>query len=397
MGQVADHTERRGIDVRARNSRLNRDEAAARAITLESRPQMLFLELTRACNLACPMCRDEVLSGRHLAMSAEVLARVEAELFPYVDVVDLRGFGESTLDGRLLPLVDQLNTSGTWTKVLTNLSLHSPSYWGEVGSKEFLVGISLEAASPGAYERTRKGARFDRFLANLHALRRAQIARGGTDDIYFNVVVSDENICELVGLVELAGRASVPLITLNPIAQGTEDDTYPGIGVRPSNVKPLRDALEEARQCAAVNGVELRLGANLATGCTTLGGFGQCLHPWSYVYVRYDGGIGFCDHLLTQEDAIFGNILETSFMDVWNGASYTQMRQEHVDRDFERLHRQGIECDWCYKNRYTDCEDMVGSDERFMTIDSRELVDALLDPDMSRGAEHLIEIRPRHG
>jgi hypothetical protein len=57
----------------------------------------------------------------------------------------------------------------------------------------------------------------------------------------------------------------------------------------------------------------------------------------------------------------------------------------------------GIECDWCYENRYTDCEDMVGSDQRFMTLDSRELVDELLDANTSALSEHPIEIRHAHG
>jgi hypothetical protein len=73
------------------------------------------------------------------------------------------------------------------------------------------------------------------------------------------------------------------------------------------------------------------------------------------------------------------------------------MRREHVEHDFERLHHLGIECDWCYENRYTDCEDMVGSDQRFMTLDSRELVDELLDANTSAPSEHPIEIRHAHG
>ena len=85
-------------------------------------------------------------------------------------------------------------------------------------------------------------------------------------------------------------------------------------------------------------------------------------------------------------------------MDVWNGPAYTELRGEHAEHDFDRLHRLGIECDWCYGNRYTDCEDMVDPRQSFMTLDSRATVAALLDPgpsglDARRGAPTAVPVR----
>jgi MoaA/NifB/PqqE/SkfB family radical SAM enzyme len=344
---------------RRRNSLLNHQETLRRQIVLESRPRMLFIELTRACNLACPMCRPVIMSGRHLAMPPAVLARIEEELFPYAEVVDLRGFGESALDDRLLGLTDKLHAQGVQTKILTNLSPRQPKYWYDLGSRPMLVGISLEAVGKDDYEATRVGARWERFNANLTALRRAQLERGGLDDIYFNIVVFADNLDQLTSIVETAHDAQVPLVTLNPISGYEEGSTYPKIGVDAKAWPKLWSALEAAQQRAEALGVDVRVNANLAAGRSCSGGYDQCLHPWSYVFIRYDGGVGFCDHLVAHDDSILGSMADQSFMAVWNSEAYQQVRREHAGGDFARLAGLGIECDWCYENRYVDHEYMI--------------------------------------
>lgn len=86
---------------RLENSKLNHEEYMADRFILNSYPRFLFLELTRNCNLHCSMCRPYNLFKNEWFMSDEVLGRVSEQLFGNVEVVDLRGFGESTLD-RLL-------------------------------------------------------------------------------------------------------------------------------------------------------------------------------------------------------------------------------------------------------------------------------------------------------
>lgn len=370
-----------GDDLRAANALLNSAETARAATVLQSRPRTIFVELTRSCNLACPMCRPAIVSHRSLAMTDEILDRVRTELFPYVEVVDLRGYGESALDNRLLPLVDEVNRLGATPKIITNLAPRAPGWWAELGSRAILVGISLEAASPGLYESTRRGARYPRFRANLEALRAAQLARGGEADLYFNVTVSDETVDEICGLVDLAVAHQIPLITLNPLFH--DDDALgegqrPRVGVSHTALPALRASLTAAQELAQRSGVELRVGANLGSGCSARGGYEQCIHPWSYVYIRHDGGIGFCDHLTTHDAAIYGHLATDDFMAVWNSPSYQQLRSDHGGRDFARLRAQEIECGWCYANRFTDAEHLIDPSKTFAILGRTIGVDELL-------------------
>lgn len=341
------------------NSKINHEDFSRHLTKLRSRPRMLFLELTRSCNLACPMCRPQILAGKHLTMSDSVLDRVEDELFPYVKVVDMRGWGESTLDRRLFSLIDQLNSSGIHTKLFTNLSTRNEQFWREMGQKNISIAVSIEAATPDVYERFRKGAKFTRFLSNLNALRREQLKRNGSNDIYFSTVISDENLCEILHLIYLAAEYDVPIVRLNPITLSNNISRYPLIGVSRERENDLRQAIIASQKLAQCTGVRLELAANLICSNLKHGGFDLCSHPWSYVYIRYDGGVGFCDHLMTNDDSILGNILDSPFMEIWNNDHYQQLRREHLEHDFDRLHNLGIECDWCYINRYADCENMI--------------------------------------
>lgn len=295
-------------------------------------------------------------------MSNEILEHIKTQLFPYVECVDLRAFGESTLDRRLLPLVVLLSQQGIRVNLFTSLATHGPSYWESVGQLPLNLAISLEASSPMLYERIRGGARFDRFLRNLEAVQRSRIASPSPAEVYFTVVVSDENLLEIPSLVRLAAEYHIRVVRLNPITKQSPQAKYPIIGVSEKN----RPVLYETLRTAAVDAEKLEIRLELAAtlDCSGHAGFDLCLHPWSYVVIAYDGSVIFCDHLVADRRAVVGSVVNQDFMDIWNNELYQRLRNEHVEKDFLRFHREGIECDWCYCNRYADCEDILETSYR---------------------------------
>lgn len=341
-------------DTRKMNSALNHFEFEQKKIILKSRPRMLFLELTRTCNLMCKMCRDSVIKGNNLSMPEDTLNRISMELFPYVECVDVRGWGESTLDDRLKPLMDTLVEKGVRVNLFTNLTTRTTKYWEDMGKRNINLAISLEAGTKDSYGKYRRGAKFDTFVSNLAALISQRQKSRVPSDIYFSVVVSDENLLELLGILRLASCYNIPLIRLNAITRNQSSNSYPTIGVSWHKQKDFENVIEEIRHFSFSSNVKIQYSTNLLS--TNDAGFDLCIHPWTYVFVSYDGAVGFCDHLVAHPDAIIGNILRTSFMEIWNSRKYKEIRQEHIKKEFERLHKLGVECDWCYKNRYADCE-----------------------------------------
>jgi len=287
-------------------------------------------------------------------MKNEILLKIIRELFAYVGVVDLRGWGESALDDRLLPMIDFCNSLGIRVRIYTNLVARDEKFWFEVGKRHIDVGISVDAATPKLYEKIRRGASFKKFLRNLKALSEARIKYNVNSETFFNAIISDDNINEIPKLVILASKFSIKTVRLNPITLPQENIRYPRIGVSPDMIRELKQALKRAQKLANNLGISLELGANLAPA--RQGGFDLCIRPWMFTFIRYDGKVGFCDHQVANDFSLLGDITTNSFREIWNNDAYRQLRNEHIRRNFKRLRELGIECDWCYYNRYADFE-----------------------------------------
>ena len=82
---------------RTQNQSLNIAEFNSGATVLESLPLVLILELTQNCNLSCPMCRQGSGYRKEWDMSPSIFDKIAEELFSKAMIIDLRGYGESTL------------------------------------------------------------------------------------------------------------------------------------------------------------------------------------------------------------------------------------------------------------------------------------------------------------
>lgn len=337
---------------RLENSKLNHEEYMADRFILNSYPRFLFLELTRNCNLHCSMCRPYNLFKNEWFMSDEVLGRVSEQLFGNVEVVDLRGFGESTLDSRLLNIASDLEKQGVRTYLFSNLCTQNLEFWKKLGQTGTKVAISIETADKEKYRKIRRGGDIRVFKKNVISLVQNAINRP-----YFSVVVSDWNFADLVKLVFFAKECGICKIQLNPISYNKSEELLSRYGLNKYNFEEVYVILQKLQECAIENGVQIEIAANLCNENNVIKK--KCLHPWSYVFVKYDGSVGFCDHLARVEDSIIGNIMEKDFMDIWNSPKFIHLRKIHCFKEFDELTNKGIECAWCEKNRYANCENEI--------------------------------------
>ena len=132
-------------DLREQNNKILERELANGITTMRGVPNILFLELTRRCNLACSMCRSGFMTDRTLDMSEAVLRRIEEDLLPTARVVDLRGWGESLLRRDFLPIVERFAQPGVQLRVLSNGTIRKPDIWQHLMRHRAWVGISVDA------------------------------------------------------------------------------------------------------------------------------------------------------------------------------------------------------------------------------------------------------------
>lgn len=214
------------MNLRTNNSKTNSYEYENNYTILESRPRMLFLELTRNCNLYCSMCRPYNLYRNDWVMSEKTLLKIKQQLLPYVEVIDLRGFGESSMDKRLVDLAKEFNLNGVKTRLYTNLCTQTKEYWKNLINTNISLAISIETSDPIKYSKIRRGGNFKVMRDNL-----ISIMDTSPETIpYFSVVLSNNNYKDIIGLIDFASEVGIKLIELNPISKSNKNEKLPKYG-----------------------------------------------------------------------------------------------------------------------------------------------------------------------
>lgn len=340
--------------LRRDNQELNIAEFSQGATVLRSRPLMAFVELTQNCNLSCPMCRSADgykkewdMEGRHFDILAE-------EVFPSALMVDLRGFGESTLVKDFPRLVHRTLATGVRLRLVTNGQVNRPEVWDEMMAYSSVVAVSCDAASDELFATLRQGGRLDRLKRTVGTLVEARNRHGADADcVVLTAAVSRPNLEELPALVRMAYDLDVTKVVLFPIVVAND---------HPWNLRGdlagTVTALDRARAEAENLGVTLQLGAApdpaLAVDSKVKG---SCMHPWAYAYVAYSGRVGFCDHLIGAPEYLFESLDESAFHEIWNGRRFQSLRRAHASK--AGIPDEFAACRWCFKSRYVDFEELL--------------------------------------
>ncbi|MEO3745651.1 radical SAM protein [Plantactinospora sp. B5E13] len=357
--------------LRAVNRQRNIEEFEARAAALESMPRVIFVELTDNCNLSCPMCRSAGKFDRSRVMSPELFSNVAEQLFPTAEIVDLRGWGESTILRDFPRYVDETLEYGCRIRLVTNLTVPNEALWRKLVRSGASIVVSFDAARPETFALLRGGARLDVVLDNLRILVDEGRASGmGTDNIHLNVVVQRNALEELSEIISLAGELGLR-VAINPVVlpEGHPDNLR-------LHRSRLAEELDRAAQRAQELGVDAQLNAALDPEWSDLSHTDKtCTHPWMYCYVNFRGQVGFCDHLVGEAKAryLLGDLTTTSFAEIWNGQAYQRLRSEHA-HGAKAISAMFDECRWCYGNRYVDFDQQT----------------------YPPYADHLMELRPVH-
>jgi radical SAM protein with 4Fe4S-binding SPASM domain len=282
-------------------------------------------------------------------MSEHTFRLVADNLFPFAEIIDLRGWGESLLYPGFKQAVESASRSGAKLKLYTNLSVDDLALYECLVEHSVLTTVSFDAATPNRFNRLRRGSDFDLIMRNLRFLTREFGKRGRPELVELSVTMQGDNLCELNEIVKLAGRLGIPRVRLFPVIcpKGSH-----------AHLDHHRDRLRGILDQVTITGRELdvavQLGAapvdSIAIPSAVLSA--SCIHPWTHCYVAWDGGVGFCDHLIGNQRYILGNIAD-GLMTVWNSPAFVGLRSEHATAT---ITAQYAACRWCYGRRYADTE-----------------------------------------
>ncbi|MBN1143110.1 MAG: SPASM domain-containing protein, partial [Bacteroidales bacterium] len=181
------------------------------------------------------------------------------------------------------------------------------------------IQVSIDGLGD-VYESIRKKADFKRLDENLRILK--SLCKGTSTDLMLNMVVTRENYFQMPALVSYAEEIGIDYLdfTLFNLASVTNTDrSYYSFYKSPEFLKVIEELNEVVRQAKQVTVTNKNF--------KTDNGFRKCPFPWTHFYICWNGYVTPCCAKPFPKELHFGNVFDSSVMNVLNSSSYRKFRE----------------------------------------------------------------------
>jgi MoaA/NifB/PqqE/SkfB family radical SAM enzyme len=188
------------------NQALGLDEFRSGKTVLASTPNLITLETTSRCNLQCVMCSHAVGGVARPKHLDESISGSLSAFLSHASAIQLHGIGEP------------INSPAFWSSLAnvpppeicessinTNFTVINASQMERlVNSNLRLINVSLDASTPGTYQKIR-GFDFKKVIDNIKTFQeRKKTLNKKYPLLYLNMTLMRSNIEELVDFIDLA-------------------------------------------------------------------------------------------------------------------------------------------------------------------------------------------------
>lgn len=288
-------------------------ERRMKRIKLSSRPFILHIELTNACNLKCPYCLtgNDTNKQQKGFISFEGFQKIIDDLKSHLILVRLDGVGESLLNKDFFRMVEYASQNNIISSVSTNFTTISKEDTEKLidAGLDYLI-VGLDAASEEVYAKVRTGGKLETVIENIrHLAARKKERKSKIPFIETQFVTFRENFHE---------SDEVKNISVS-------------LGADRHLIKDLREM--------AVNVVKNK--KNKTKPCYWL---------WYVANITWQGDLKACCLAGLASDFSFGNILDNNIKYEWNNGAMQGIRKLFIKSDDKIIEEmEGCICLDCYK------------------------------------------------
>ncbi|MEO0651127.1 MAG: radical SAM protein, partial [Planctomycetota bacterium] len=319
------------------NSRLLREDIARQATVFRALPEIVTLNSTEICNLACVMCQRSVSQGKY-RLEDRVVEFVAEQLFPTARKVVLTTAGGEPLGVGFDLILELARRHETRLDVTSNGQLLRAGVASRLLPVLDHLNVSVDSVDAETYERIRVGGSFERLEDNLAQFARLR-AEGGHDVLLsLSAVVMASTLPHLDSLVRFAagvGAQGVLFQRLQHTVKSTPDED-PTRHFTPEAIEGYLQAAEDAARECGINIFQGELGRPPVfvrpirpKRPEPLDGAGVCSFLTQTFSVMYTGEVYPCckptDHLL-------GDVRFDDPVSIWNGPALQELRRAHYAR-----------------------------------------------------------------
>jgi len=327
-----------------KNKELNEAEFKDKKILLNSRPLTLRVILTNHCNINCIMCNISSQKDK-FTIPYEVINNI-IDFFPYLERLDWQG-GEVFLVEYFEELLQKTSLYPNIYQTLQTNGLLLDKKWAALLA-EYNVAVlfSIDSTTKGAYERIRRGAKFEDLLENISSLNEYREKYSSTARKILSVCVMRANYLKLEEFIDFAIKYNFDQVTFGAI-HGTnafnENIFDPVDSIAMQYLKQKMPIIEkicaekgiilESSFRACLEDKEESLSKDISIENSE--GEIKCKLPWTNLCIDAIRGGDVYPECLCPRSA--GNIMKDSLFDIWNAPVMQQYRSEIANNNFKGI------------------------------------------------------------
>jgi len=325
----------------------------------------VYIEVTNQCNLNCSTCMRNVWDVEYGSLSMETFKRIlsDLEAFPQKPELFFGGYGEPLSNPACLDLLERAKDLGYRVSLITNgILLTEQVIRRLVHMKLDMLWVSLDGASPECYADVRLGDALPVVIQNLTRLRLHKYEAfgishwGGFPKLGIAFVAMQRNIHDLDNVVRLGINLGAVEFSITNVLAHNKQLLDESLYMRSMNVIAVQDILPlihmprmdvTPQTICAIAALLKRINRLEFFGSELNQNIDQC--PFverGSLAIRWDGKISPCLPLLythnyyldererISKEYFVGDIHESTLAQIWNNASYQELRKRLQDFDF---------------------------------------------------------------
>jgi radical SAM protein with 4Fe4S-binding SPASM domain len=283
-------------------------------IVLHSRPYIYTIDTGNVCNLRCPLCPTGYrgLERNQALMRLRDFETIIDRIRPYAIEAILHNWGEPFLNPDILPMVRYARKNRIGTTISSNLNLVNR---GEKFLEEVVesgldhLTVSIDGTTQDVYETYRKGGHLEHVLENVrYLLRYRSKVRSSFPKVEWQFLVMKHNEHQMDDARRMAREIGVDRLRFT--GAGLPFNELKNVSLASQWISELPDYRGYAPEKMVERGYLYDE---------------SCFYLYRAMTVNPDGAVAPCCALYHSKFD-FGNLIESSLEDVWNGGHYRASR-----------------------------------------------------------------------
>lgn len=294
-------------------------------------PIYVEIGLTNRCNHRCIFCALDWLERRPVFIDADILMERLSEMHQFgVKSVMFAGEGEPLLHPRSADIIEHAHFAGHDVSVATNGVLLNSKIAERILPCLSWIRFSLDAASPESHYMIHQGKEsdFDTVVTNIKNAVKIKKQYHLPVTIGIQLLIIPENLHEIVSFTNLFAESGVDNVQIKPYSQHPLSKNC--FTINPESLVMLEKEVQSYER----DDFQVIFRTGTIERIVDERNYQQCLGLPFYALIEADGSVIPCNLFHENRDYTYGNIVECSFQDVWEGV----IRRNVI----EKLHEEGI-------------------------------------------------------